>query len=127
MEQEKWSKAAWRFLRVVLIVCGIVVAGAGLSFLVAGDFSWQAYSERLFWGGIAASLVGGFAVVAALGAYRTLGTPSVLTAPGDAPIAHSRVADYFQTNARRYVFTLRMILAGAICIGLSALVGTLAG
>jgi hypothetical protein len=125
MEQDRWTKAVWRFARTVLIVCGVVVAGAALSFLVAGDFTFQAYSERLFWGGIGASLVGGFAVVAALGAYSTLGTPSVLTAPGDARIAHSRVGEYLQTNARRYAFTIRMILAGAICIGLSALVGLL--
>jgi len=125
MEQDRWTRAVWRFARTVLIVCGVVVAGAALSFLVAGDFTFQAYSERLFWGGIGASLVGGFAVVAALGAYSTLGTPSVLTAPGDARIAHSRVGEYLQTNARRYGFTIRMILAGAICIGLSALVGLL--
>jgi hypothetical protein len=127
MEQERWTRGVWRFVRTVLIVSGIVVVGAALSFLVAGDFTFKAYSERLFWGGIGASLVGGFAVVAALGAYRTLGTPTVLTAPGDAPIAHSRVGEYLQTNARRYMFTIRMILAGAICIGLSALVDVLAG
>jgi hypothetical protein len=125
--EERWTKGLWRFFRPVLIASGIVVVGAALSFFVAGEFSFQAYSERLFWGGIGLSLLGGFAVVAALGAYNTLGTPSVLTAPGDAQIAHSRVGEYLQTNARRYAFTIRMILAGAICIGLSALVGLLTG
>jgi hypothetical protein len=127
MEQERWTKAVWHLLRPAPIVAGIVVVGAALSFLVTGDFSFQAYSERLFWGGIGLSLLGGFAVVAALGAYRTLGTPSVLTAPGDARIAHARVGEYLQTNARRYGFTIRMILAGAICIGASALASLLAG
>lgn len=127
MEEVRWTTALWRFLRPALIAVGIVVVGAALSFLVAGEFSFQGYGDRLFWGGIGLSLLGGFAVVASLGAYSTLGTPSVLTAPGDARIAHSRVAEYLETNARRYGFTIRMILAGALCIGLSALVGLPAG
>lgn len=127
MEQVKWTMALWRFLRPALIAVGIVVVGAALSFLVAGEFSFQAYSDRLFWGGIGVGMLGGFAVVASLGAYSTLGTPSVLTAPGDARIAHSRVAEYLETNSRRYGFTIRMIFAGVLCIGLSALVNVLAG
>ncbi|HUT20324.1 MAG TPA: hypothetical protein VM366_14305 [Anaerolineae bacterium] len=127
MEQVKWSIALWRFLRPAVIAVGIVVVGAALSFLVAGEFSFPAYGERLFWGGIGLSLLGGFAVVASLGAYSTLGTPSVLTAPADARIAHSRVGEYMETNARRYGFTIRMVVAGALCIGLSALVNLLAG
>jgi len=127
MDQVKWTLALWRFLRPTLIASVIVVVGAGLSFLVAGEFSLQAYSDRLFWGGIGVGLLGGFAVVASLGAYSTLGTPSVLTAPADARIAHSRVGEYLETNARRYGFTIRMISAGVLCIGLSALVGLLAG
>lgn len=125
MDQVKWSLATWRFLRPTLIAVVAVVVGARLSFLLAGEYSVQAYSDRLFWGGIGVGLLGGFAVVASLGAYSTLGTPNVLTAPGDARIAHSRVADYLETNARRYGFTIRMILASALCIGLSALVNVL--
>jgi hypothetical protein len=127
MQQERWTQSLWRFLRPALLASAIVVVGAALSFLIVGEFSIQAYSERLFWGGIGLSLLGGFAVVAALGAYSTLGTPSVLTAPADARIAHSRVGEYLQTNARRYAFTIRMILAGASCIAMSALVGLFAG
>ena len=127
MDRAKWTVALWRFVRPSLIVVLVVVAGARLSFLVAGEFSLQAYTDRLFWGGIGVSLLGGLAVVASLGAYSTLGTPSILTAPGDARIAHSRVGEYLETNARRYGFTIRMVLAGALCIGLSALVNVLAG
>jgi hypothetical protein len=126
MDRAKWGLALWRFLRPTVIAVVLVVVGARLSFFLAGEYNVQAYSDRLFWGGIGVGLLGGFAVVASLGAYSTLGTPSVFTAPGDAPIAHARVADYLETNARRYGFTIRMVLAGALCIGLSALVSVLA-
>ena len=126
MDGAKWRLGLWRFLRPTAIAVVLVVVGARISFLFAGEYNAQAYSDRLFWGGIGVGLLGGFAVVASLGAYSTLGTPNVFTAPGDARIAHSRVAEYLETNARRYGFTIRMILAGALCIGLSALVSVLA-
>lgn len=126
MEQERVGKAVWRFFRMPLIVVLIIVVGTALSFLVAGPFTAVAYADRVFWGGIGAILIGGFAVIASLGAYSTLGTPSVLTAGADARIAHSRIGEYMRTNAGRYLFTIRMLIAGAVCIGLSALVQTLA-
>jgi hypothetical protein len=67
-------------------------------------------------------IVGGMAIWAALGSYSTLGTPNVLTAPGDARIAHWRIGEQIRMNAKRYGFTFRMAAVGIICIALSALI-----
>jgi hypothetical protein len=125
MEEESVLERVWRFLMPVLIAVAIVFVVAGTSFLFWGEFSFPAYSGRLFWGGIAAILVGGFVVVASLGSYSTLGTPSVLTAPGDARVAHSRIVDHLRTNEKRYSFVFRMWAIGILCIAASALVDVL--
>ena len=83
------------------------------------------YGDRLFWGGIIVSMVGGFVIVGVLGSYSTLGTPSVLTASGDARIAHERVWEYIKTNSGRYMFSFRMFLVGFMCMGTSALIEVL--
>jgi hypothetical protein len=109
-------KAAWRFLLPVLMIAAAIIAGAALTFLWWGPFSFQAYSDRLFWGGIGAIVVGGIAVWAALGSYQTLGTPSVLTASGDARIAHERIREYIKMNSGRYGFVFRAFSVGLICL-----------
>ena len=125
MEEQSVLKRIWRFLMPILIAVAVVFVGAGASFLFWGEFSFQAYSGRLFWGGIAAILCGGFVVIASLGSYSTLGTPNVLTAPGDARVAHSRIVDHFRTNEKRYSFVFRMWAIGILCIAASALVDVL--
>jgi hypothetical protein len=125
MEEESVLKGIWRFVVPVLVIVALVFVVAGASFLFWGEFSFLAYSGRLFWGGIAAILIGGFAVVASLGSYSSLGTPNVLTAPGDARVAHSRMKDHFSVNEKRYSFVFRMWAIGILCIGASALVDVL--
>jgi hypothetical protein len=125
VEQESIAKGIWCFFRTVLIISAAIVLVTGGSFLVLGAFSFQEYSARLFWGGIGAIIFGGFAVVASLGSYSTLGTPNVLTAPGDARVAHERIGEQIRMNAGRYMFSFRMFAAGALCIALSALVEVL--
>jgi hypothetical protein len=116
MDWSKILKGIWRFWGPVLIIAASIIAVVALSFLLWGPFSFPAFSDRLFWCGIGAVIVGGFAIWAALGSYSTLGTPSVLTAPGDAPIAHERIREHIRMNAGRYRFTFRAFSIGAICL-----------
>ena len=44
----------------------------------------------------------------------------MITAAGDARVAHARIADHMQANAGRYLFILQMVITGGICIGISA-------
>lgn len=125
MEKPSVLLIAWRFLMPVLLIALAALAITGGTFFFWGEFSLRAYSDRLFWAGIAAIMVGGFTTWSALGSYSTLGTPNVLTAPGDARIAHGRVKEHLEMNARRYGFILRWFVAGGICMLISALVETL--
>ena len=126
MEEERLGKKAWRYIWPLLVIWVAVVVLAALSFLVLdGEFTWRIYSDRLFWGGIAVILVGSFAVVSVLGSMNTMGTPSVITAPADARIAHEKIGEYIRMNAGRYKFSIRMFVVGALCIGSSALVEVL--
>jgi hypothetical protein len=125
METEAIWLRIWRYLWPILLITLGISLVVGLSFLFVGEFTWGAYSDRLFWDGIAAVLVGGLGLWAALGSYNTLGTPSVLTAPGDARIAHERVREYLRMNARRYTFAFRMFAVGLICMVASALIEVL--
>jgi hypothetical protein len=121
MKDERVLVKIWRFFRPVLIIDLVLLIVVGVSFLFARPFSVRAYSDRLFWGGIVAILVGGIGVFASFGSYSTLGTPSVVTAPGDARIAHERIREHIRMNAGRYSFIGRMFTSGAICITISAI------
>lgn len=124
MERPGIWVSAWRFLKPVLIIIAIALLGSGGSFFVWGEFTWRAYSDRLFWASIGVIAIGGIAIWSALGSYSTLGTPNVLTASSDARIAHSRVKEHMAMNAKRYAFVLRFFAAGVICMAISALVET---
>ena len=121
MDWRSILKGVWRFMMPVLIAVAVIVVGVAVSFVWWGPFSFRVYSDRLFWGGIGCMVVGGFVIVASLGSYRTLGTPSILTAGGDARIATERIRDYLKTNSGRYSFVFRALSAGALCIAVAAL------
>jgi len=122
VEKQEILIGVWRYFRLVLLITLAVVAAIAGSFLIWGPFTLRDYSTRLFWAGIGAVIVGGMAVWAALGSYSTLGTPNILTAPGDARIATWRIGEQLTMNAKRYGFTFRMAAVGIICIALSALI-----
>jgi hypothetical protein len=127
MEEKKGSVWAnvWHFAWPIVLIAALALAAAAASFLVIGPFTPRAYSDRAFLAGIACIVVGGVAILASLGSYSTVGVTNVFTAPGDAPIAHSRIAEHMRMNAKRYRFTIRMLAAGALCIVVAALVDIL--
>ena len=114
----------WRIVWPTLVIVAAAALLAAVSFFVWGKsegFSVRAYSERLFWAGIALIAAGGIVVVASIGSFSTLGTPSVLTAGADARNAQSRIQDHFRVNSKRYGFVLRTLPSGILCIAISAL------
>ena len=125
MKKKGIGSQIWRFTWPVLVIVAVAALLAGLTFVFwdkLGAFSTRAYSDRLFWAGIALIVVGGFVVVSSLGSYTTLGTPSVLTAGPDARNAQARIQDHFNVNSKRYGFVFRMFVSGLLCIAGSALI-----
>ena len=123
-ESSIWA-TIWRFVWPSLLIAALGLAAAAASFLIVGQFTPRAYSDRAFLAGIACIIVGGVGILASLGSYSTVGVTNVFTAPGDAPIAHSRIAEHMRMNARRYTFVIRMLAAGALCMAVAALVDIL--
>jgi hypothetical protein len=124
MEKPSALANVWRFVWPVLVIAAAAAVLAGASFLIWGKldaFDLRTYSDRLFWAGIVLIMLGGFAIVAALGSLYTVGTPSVLTAGADARNAQSRIQDHFRMNSKRYSFVFRMLTSGLLCIAISAL------
>ena len=115
----------WRFFRTVLLIDLAFFVAVGVSFLFTGEFTAKAYSDRLFWAGLLATLSGFPIILASLGSYTTLGTPNILTAPGDAPITHERIREHIRTNEGRYMLVVRMATVGVVCIVTSALIQVL--
>lgn len=123
---KKQLRTEWlKFFLPVIVLVPLVLLGVGISFLIWPGFSAAELSDRIAACGIGAAGLAALGVFAALGSYRTLGTPSVLTAPGDARVAHERVAEQMLANAKRYGFIIQMLLVMAICLGLAALVDLL--
>jgi hypothetical protein len=125
MKRQEIGSHIWRFVWPVFVIVTVAALLAAATFVVwdqLGAFSARAYSDRLFWAGIALIVVGGFVVVSSLGSYTTLGTPSVLTAGPDARNAQARIQDHFDVNSKRYSFVFRMFASGLLCIAISALV-----
>ncbi len=123
MEERKgitWANI-WRFAWQILLIAALALAAAAASFLIMGPFTPRAYSDRAFLAGITCIIIGGVGILASLGSYSTVGVTNIFTAPGDAPIAHSRIAEHMRMNASRYTFIIRMLAAGALCIAVAAL------
>jgi hypothetical protein len=127
MEERKgnvWANI-WCFAWQILLIAALALAGAAASFLITGTLTARAYSNRAFLAGIACIIIGGMGILASLGSYSTVGVTNVFTAPGDAPIAHSRIAEHMRMNAGRYTFVIRMLAAGALCMVVAALIDIL--
>lgn len=124
MEERKsnvWANI-WRFAWQILLITALALAAAAASFLITDTLTARAYSDRAFLAGIACIIIGGMGILASLGSYSTVGVTNIFTAPGDAPIAHSRIAEHMRMNARRYTFVIRMLAAGALCMVVAALI-----
>ncbi len=122
MEKRQLGAEIFKFLLPVIVLVPLALVGVGASFLIWPEFSARAFSDRLSACGIGAAGLAALGVFAALGSYQSLGTPSVITAPGDARVAHERVAEQILVNAKRYGFIIQMLLVMAVCLGISALI-----
>ena|GEM_PF-6965584 len=115
----------FKFFLPVIVLVLLALIGVGISFLIWPGFSAAELSDRVAACGIGAAGLAALGVFAALGSYRSLGTPSVITAPGDARVAHERVVEQMLSNAKRYGFIIQMLLVMAACLGIAALIDLL--
>lgn len=113
-----------RFLGVSLLIALGLFVLVSLSCLVWGPCTNTAYSERMFWVGLAALLTGAPGVVAFLSTNQGYYS-SPFTAGQDAKVAHTIIADGRKSMDRRTAYIWRALTVGAFGIALSALIDIL--
>lgn len=116
-----------RFCRQVLLIDVGVFVVVGVSFLFTGSLAPQAYSDRLLWAGVGATLVGG-----AVGVLGEMGTAarsgfSKTRAPSDSRNSPEHTTDVEKVGAAHHGFAFRFWAVGLTCVAASALVGILFG
>jgi hypothetical protein len=121
MERKTKINQVLRFVGVVLLVDGAIVLAMGISCLFGNRCTAIQFSERVFWAGIAAMMVGVPAVVAAFTAGQGyFGDP--FTAGQMSQIATEIIQREKNESNKRYGFALRMALIGGGAIAISALI-----
>ncbi len=113
-----------RFLGLILLIdLGLFIA-VTISCQIGTRCSNIAWSERMFWVGIAAIICGAPAVVAMLSTSRSFSI-NPMTAGMDNAIAIDIIQNERRGMNKRVGFALRMGLIGAGCIAISALIDIL--
>jgi hypothetical protein len=123
--QKTWQfiKAALKFiLQGVLLVDVAILALVLLSFLFYGKFSAIAVSERVFWAGMVAIMMGGIAIAATAAAGHSFGVPIFIRKPEDAKKLLEKAPEIRAEQEKRYNAGARLWLIGMGCVAISALV-----
>lgn len=100
---------------------------AALSFLITGNFSMVAYSERIFWFGIVVFLIAGTIALAQMVPGRILLFPYNIRKVEDARKFVKQTDEFRDQADKRIDLGIQIFLIGLGCLAVSALVQTLLG
>jgi hypothetical protein len=109
-------------VRNVLAINAAICLGVALTFLIKGSFSFLAYSERLFWAGLVAILLGGMVGFAIMFSGKSFGIPTIIRRPEEAKKLLDHFGEYREEVEKRYDASITIWLIGLVCIAISALV-----
>lgn len=101
-----------------------ICAFVGISFVLTGNFSFEAYSNRLFWIGIGAGILGGLILIG----IGLVGVGTGIRGLKDPGVARAMMEHDLQKRSEReerYDMCIQMWVIGLTCIGLSVLIGAL--
>jgi hypothetical protein len=124
MEKEKVKNvvvAIGRFIGTALAIDAGLFVLVSLSCLIGTRCSYVAYSERMFWVGMAALIAAMPAVLASLSSNRGY-FDNPFTAGADMQVAHTIIKDARLSLNKRAMFALRMGIIGSIAIAISAVI-----
>lgn len=112
--------------KVFVFDLGLVLL-AGFSFLITGNFSMVAYSERIFWFGIVVFLIAGTIALAQMVPGRMLLFPYNIRKVEDARKFVKQTDEFRHQADKRIDLGIQFFLIGLGCLAVSALVQTLLG
>ena len=109
---------------VLLIDLGVCILVA-FTFLFTKNFTLLGYSERIFWAGLATTIIGGFVAVAARFSGRSLGIPVTIRKPEEAKNLLDHFEEYVEEVEKRHDASIQLFVVGLGCIVISALIQTI--
>jgi hypothetical protein len=109
----------------VLLYDLILLGIAALSFVITGQFTFQALSERLFWLGVVVFLIAGTLAMAQMAGGRAIMFPYNIRRPEDAKRFVDEAPMIRERTETRLDLGIQLWLVGIGCLGISALLQTL--
>lgn len=128
LELSMWFKTV--FLRTLVYIRDVLLAALGiclfvaLTFFFTKNFTFLAYSERVFWAGLITTLLGGLVAFAAMFSGRSFGIPTVIRKPEEAKNFLDHFEEYIAEVNKRHDVSIRLFIIGVGCIVISALIQT---
>jgi hypothetical protein len=121
-QPEKTSlKYILELVRQSLLILAALVGAALASFLFSGGFSWEIFSERIFWAGMIPMAFGAFGALSIVVTGGTLSATRILK-PEQAKAMLDGMPDLRRRADQRYDFSIQMWAIGLSCVGISAIV-----
>ncbi len=114
------------FRDVLLVDLGICLIVA-LTFLFTRNFSFVLLSERVFWAGLAATLIAALVAFAATFSGRSLGIPTIIRKPEEAKNLLDHFEEFRDEMNKRHDVSIYLFMIGLGCIAISALIQTFLG
>ena len=113
------------YIRDILVIDLGICLLVALTFLFTRNFTLLSYSERIFWGGLAITLIAGMVAFAAMFSGRSFGIPTVIRKPEEAKKLLDHFDEYLDEKNKRHDVSIRLFVIGVGCIAISALIQTL--
>lgn len=125
--QQKIRNALDYLVRKILLIDLGLAGVAALSFVITGNFSFTALSERIFWISVVIFLIAGMLAFAQLMPGRLLMFPYNIRKPEAAKTFVKSTNEYRETGEKRLDVGIQLWLVGLGLFGISALVQTFLG
>jgi hypothetical protein len=121
-EQLRATLQSWLlYLKQIFTYAFSVSVFVGASFILTGDLSAQAYSDRLFTVGILITLLGVFVFVTIAGTRRRLGIPTLAKNPDEARKILDHTHELIDKAEKRYDAGAQVWAVGIACLVVSIL------
>ena len=115
-------------LKALVYIRDVLLVDLGISLIIAftfiftKNFSFLAFSERIFWAGLGITLIGGMVGFAAMFSGRSFGIPTIIRKPEEAKKLLDHFQDYREEVEKRNDVSILLFVVGVGCIAISALI-----
>lgn len=113
------------YLKKVFLIALAVAGLMGASFVFTGGFSAQAYSDRLFMGGVIITFIGVFIFITIAGTRKGMGIPTIARNEEEARKLMENTLELSAKAEKRYDAGAQVWVIGVVCVVLSIVIDLL--